>query len=148
MSPAEQIRSVLARRVWDSRGRPTVDWRPLDRLPVAGLVATLASPERWNRQQAARVLAARPADTVAAAVRTHALPETDGRTRFEHLSARATAGRLDPDLLAGAARDPLPEIRAFAARLIGLRPWRPASARGQPSWVHKVPEAGEGACLS
>ena len=25
MSPAEQIRSVLARRVWDSRGRPTVE---------------------------------------------------------------------------------------------------------------------------
>ena len=110
-------------RIWrvTARGRPLVSWRNLETLPVHALVDHLASPERWNRQFAKRVLADRPTDEVVRALDPWVLtrPATDSHSLFEALGVYASHGVIQTNLLAKLALSQEPSARAYAARIVG-----------------------------
>lgn len=108
-------------RIWRvaAKGRPAVTWQSLASLPTPGLVDALKSPERWNRQQAARVLVERPADEVRRALRGWMGTAVPDRQVFEALGVLAALGVVAPEGLSRAETAARPELRAYAARLAG-----------------------------
>lgn len=113
-------------RIWRVVPRGAGLKRPLAMTPrsTADLVAELESPERWNRQMAHRVLAARPANEVADAIRRRldalrrSQPPTD-LLIFELLGVLTDHGIIETNLLRRLAEAPTLEARAYAARVTG-----------------------------
>ncbi len=125
-------------RIWrvTAKGRPLVRWEPLTAKSTADLVNRLGSAERWERQMTRRVLAERSPEEVASALITWLaalpLPAVE-HARYEALGLLSELDRRDTDLLTKVAASPVPEARAFAARVAGewARRWGPGA---QPEW--------------
>ena len=111
-------------RIWrvTAKGRPLVPRKKLTQLPTPELVALLASPERWYRQMAKRVLADRPtADVTAALAAWTASPSaTDEHALFEALGVYASHEVVEAGLLSRLASAKAPEARAYAAHVAGI----------------------------
>jgi putative heme-binding domain-containing protein len=109
-------------RIWRvaPKGAPAIAWRKLNALSEADLAMLLGSKERWNRQMAKRVLADRAADKALPAVRAWVAgaDHTDG-DRFEALGVFAAHEVIDTNLLDVAIHAATPELRAYAARIVG-----------------------------
>jgi putative heme-binding domain-containing protein len=116
-------------RIWrvTARGRPPVAWEKLGAKTDDELAARLASPDRWTRQMAKRVLAGRPAAgalpalaRAAAALDASGLPaDLRELARVEILGAGAAHEAVETNLLGRLAASERPEARAFAARMAG-----------------------------
>ncbi|HYE99663.1 MAG TPA: PVC-type heme-binding CxxCH protein, partial [Planctomycetota bacterium] len=112
-------RDVLHGRIWrvTMKGRPRVTPPALASMSTPQLVEQLASPERWVRRHAQRLIADRPAAEVADAVRGWKVD--DERAKVLALAALESVEVVDEarlkDLLA--ARDA--RGRAYAARVVG-----------------------------
>jgi putative heme-binding domain-containing protein len=123
-------------RIWRVLPRGAGLKRPPAMTPRStdDLVVELDSPERWNRQMAHRVLAARPAGEVADAVRrrlndaTESPPPTD-LLLFELLGVLTDHGITEPNLLQRLAKAPTFDARAYAARVTG-------------QWASRLPQNG------
>ena len=119
-------------RIWrvTAKGRPLVPRKKLTRLPTPELVALLASPERWYRQMAKRVLADRPTVDVTAALAawTSSPAATDEHALFEALGVYASHEVVEAGLLSRLAAAKAPEARAYAAHVAG-------------NWADRLPQS-------
>ena len=112
-------------RIWrvTANDRPTLKTPALEKAALPALFDALLSPERWNRQLAARVLKDRPTDGVVAGVCAWvaAAPSDEGRLERlnEAVGLLAAHEAPEPDFLAALSRSPDPDHRARAARITG-----------------------------
>ncbi|MBM3848758.1 MAG: c-type cytochrome [Verrucomicrobia bacterium] len=113
-------------RIWrvTANGRvPLKAPAPLEKAALPALFDALLSPERWNRQLAARVLKDRPTEAVVAGVRAWVAAAPSGEGRLERLNEAigilAAHEVPEPDFLAALSRSPDPDHRARAARVTG-----------------------------
>lgn len=127
-------------RIWrvTAKGRPLVRWEPLTGQSTPELVRRLGSAERWDRQMARRVLAERSAEEVAPALDSWlaALPPAARESgRYEALGLLSELDRRDTALLVQVAGSPVPESRAFAARVAGEWARRRGPGGQSESWL-------------
>jgi len=112
-------------RIWrvTANGRPTLRPPTLEKAALPALFDALLSPERWNRQLAARVLKDRPTDSVVAAAQAWIAggPTSESRLErsYEAIGVLAAHERPAPDLVERLARSANPDHRARAARITG-----------------------------
>lgn len=115
-------------RIWriTPKGGTQASKRPaaMSTRPSAELVSELASPERWNRQMAHRVLAGRPADEVRTAISRRLDPASGGpplsdHDLFEMLGVLSDHGVLTVSEIQRLASASTFQARAYAARLAG-----------------------------
>ncbi len=106
-------------RIWRVVHSSTVRGeRPrLSSKPSAELVPILAHPNGWWRMTAQRLLVERGDTSVAGALRTMARTHEDDRARLHALWTLDGIGQVEDDVLASAARDRAPAIRAAALRI-------------------------------
>jgi putative heme-binding domain-containing protein len=113
-------------RIWrvSADNRMRVNAPRLETAPVADLLGQLLSPERWNQQQAARILRDRPASEVSGALKKwlgSAGSASDREDRAGEAVGILTALNLpDPALLDELAASTRLAHRARAARYSGL----------------------------
>ncbi len=113
-------------RIWrvTAKGRPLVKPPKFDGLPLGDVLDQLKSPERWNREQARRVLAASDTAAVTNALRKWiaALDPDDPRHEhhlFEALGIFETHEVVEPNLLKSRLAAKEPNVRAYAAGVVG-----------------------------
>lgn len=109
-------------RIWrvTAKGRPLVQAPKLLGASPASLLAQLKSPERWNVEQARRVLAAADTKAVTRALKSWVAKLDPKDPRFEHhlfeaLACYETHDVVEPTLLKRLATAKEPNARAYAA---------------------------------
>jgi putative heme-binding domain-containing protein len=117
-------------RIWrlKAKGRPLVKPPALAHLTATQLLDQLRSPERWVRDQAKRLLYARPTEDVipaADAWLAKALPNGGSAGKaasllYEVLGVYAAHEEVRPALLRRLLDSPEPRLRAFGTHMIGL----------------------------
>lgn len=123
-------------RIWriTAKGMPNVKQPDLVAMPESELFAQLASPERWTRTHARRLLFYRPSDKVAAAADAFiAKDRADARLLhdaqcLEALGVLQSHGLVRPALLDRLQSSADLRIRAYAARVAG-------------EWAARLPDA-------
>lgn len=112
-------------RIWrvTANGRPSLKSPALEQAPLPALFDQLLSPERWNRQQAARVLKDRPTEPVLAGVRVWVAGALSDESRLDRLHEAvgilASHEAPDAEAVAQLSRSANPEHRARAGRITG-----------------------------
>jgi putative heme-binding domain-containing protein len=117
-------------RVWrvTAKGHPLVKAPALAGMGAAQLLDQLGAPERWVRDQAKRLLYARPTEDVipaADAWLAKALPDGGGAAKaapllYEVIGVCAAHEEVRPALLRRLLDSPEPRLRAFGTHMIGL----------------------------
>jgi len=109
-------------RIWrlTAKGRPLTKSPLLANASVENLLEQLKSPDRWTRQFAKRVLADRPTEQVAAALKDWtARPGLSDHALVEALGVYQSHEVIAPELLARLCRAAQPGARAYAASVVG-----------------------------
>jgi glucose/arabinose dehydrogenase len=112
-------------RIWrvTANGRPSLKTPALEKASLPELFDQLLSPERWNRQLAARVLKDRPTDPVVAGVREWVAAAPSDTVRLERLNEAvgvlASHEVPDAEFVELLSRSRNPDHRARAARVTG-----------------------------
>ncbi|MBM3868874.1 MAG: c-type cytochrome, partial [Verrucomicrobia bacterium] len=117
-------------RIWriTAKGLPTVKQPDLVAMPEPELFAQLASPERWTRTHARRLLFYRPNDKVAAAADAFIAKDRADAQCLEALGVLQSHGLVRPALLDRLQSSADFRIRAYAARVAG-------------EWAAQLPDA-------
>lgn len=101
------------------RGTPTPGRQPdLRKSTSAELIQLLASPDRWHREAARRLLADRRDPSVIASLR-QSLPTTRGQLALELLWALHLSGGLDEPTARALVDHDEPQVRLWTVRLLG-----------------------------
>jgi putative heme-binding domain-containing protein len=113
-------------RIWriSLKGQGAGTTTDLSSLDHAALVRQLASPERWNREQARREMTCRDPDALAPLINDWVSGLEASTAGYEHhlyeaLAALATINRADEKLLQQASQAKDHRLRAFAAEWTG-----------------------------
>jgi putative heme-binding domain-containing protein len=113
-------------RIWrvTARGRPLVQPPKFKGLPLAAVLDQLKSSERWNREQARRVLADGDTAAVTNALKSWLLTLDPNDPRHEHhlfeaLGIFETHEVVEPNLLKRLLAAQEPNARAYAAGVVG-----------------------------
>ena len=112
-------------RIWrvSAKGRPALRAPALEKAPLPALFDALLSPERWNRQLAARVLKDRPTEPVVAGLQNwvHAAPSAEaGLDRiYEGIGVLASHEVPHGEFIELLSNSSNPDHRARAARITG-----------------------------
>ena len=117
-------------RIWriTAKGLPTVKQPDLVSMSESDLFAQLASPERWTRTHARRLLFYRPSDMVAAAADAFIAKDRADPQCLEALGVLQSHGLVRPALLDRLQSSADFRIRAYAARVVG-------------EWASQLPDA-------
>ncbi len=112
-------------RIWrvSAKGRPALRTPALEKAPLPALFDTLLSPERWNRQLAARILKDRSTEPVVASLQNwvQAAPSAEARLEriFEGIGVLASHEVPHAEFVELLSRSGNPDHRARAARITG-----------------------------
>lgn len=93
----------------------------LDKLNTAELVAALESPSGWQRDTVRMMLDWRNDPAAAEPLEKLAKGSTNALTRMAAICALDSIGKLSPELVEHAMRDPSPPVRRQALRLAEMR---------------------------
>ena len=112
-------------RIWrvSAKGRPALRAPALEKAPLPALFDALLSPERWNRQLAARVLKDRPTEPVVAGLQNwvQAAPSEEARLDriYEGIGVLASHEVPHAEFIELLSHSSNPDHRARAARITG-----------------------------
>jgi putative heme-binding domain-containing protein len=112
-------------RIWrvTAKGRPTLKTPAFEKAALPELFDPLLSPERWNRQLAARVLKDRPTESVVAGLKNWVQAASSAEVRlermYEGIGVLASHELPDAEFVELLSRSGNPDHRARAARITG-----------------------------
>ena len=108
-------------RIWriTAKGLPSVKQPDLVAMSEAELFVQLASPERWTRYQARRLLFYRPTDQVVAAAEAFIAKDRPELSFLEAMGVLQAHAAVRPALLDKLQASPDFRVRAYAARVVG-----------------------------
>ncbi|HEY1083556.1 MAG TPA: PVC-type heme-binding CxxCH protein, partial [Prosthecobacter sp.] len=117
-------------RIWriTAKGRPAVKQPKLASMKPAELLSQLASPERWTRYQAKRLLFDGPTKDVITAADTFVKATEDEHQLMEICGVYEAHETPNAALLNRLLKAREPRVRAYAARVVG-------------AWADRLPEA-------